>query len=183
MKFILYTSFLFILSIHTTSAQLGMLDLDTLLKYHPERKGIDLQIQKKAFAANDSLKKFAEKFQTHVTDKVYEDFTPARAKIVQQELETMQTQIQQYHDSTIEAIDEFQSIQLDRLHQLILKEARQFANIHSLTYLISHKNILYADQHVKDYTNDLLVFLELKYRYRLTDSRLVQKKNSIPPAK
>ena len=95
MKFILYTSFLFILSIHTTSAQLGMLDLDTLLKYHPERKGIDLQIQKKAFAANDSLKKFAEKFQTHVTDKVYEDFTPARAKIVQQELETMQTQIQQ----------------------------------------------------------------------------------------
>ncbi len=157
--------------------------MDTLLQKHPLRYKVDQQIQEQTQMAEDSLKKRLRAFQLKLNRILHINLTPKEMERINKDLEVDQKQIQDYQDSMTKAIDAVQTAQLDRLHQLIRNESRQFANIHSLTYLISHKNILYAAQQVKDYTNELLVFLELKYRYRLTNGRLIQKKNSILPAK
>ncbi len=95
--------------------------------------------------------------------------------IVNKGLQEEQKQIQNYQDSLINVLNTFQTTKLDSLRSAILLDCRWYVQYHRLSFIIFSKDVLYYSNLVTDYTEELLAFMEEKYRYTLANGRIQRK--------
>lgn len=177
MKNLLYTCLLTCFSLQTASAQFGVFNLDTLVKYHPHRKVIDYQVKTKTDRLERKLKEMTDAFYKELReDEIgFVDYTAEGAKRRSEELQELQSRIRFYHDSNIKTITALQNTKLDSLRSAILLDCQRYVRYHNLSFVLFSNDVLYSSNLVIDHTKELLEFIEVKYRYTLANRRIQRK--------
>ncbi|MDJ1483082.1 hypothetical protein QNI16_21465 [Cytophagaceae bacterium YF14B1] len=161
---------IWMLAILETTAQIGVINLDTVLKYHPQTYVINSQIRKEATFYEDTIQRLVDCFIYKISNpgSHYDSLENTKLIIIQEEIQAVQKRAQ------LELEESYKS-KMDSLNCLIQKEAHEFAILYKLTDLIQQDALLFASARVKDYTTDFLLFVNTKWDYQLKKNRLTRK--------
>ncbi|MDJ1472567.1 hypothetical protein [Xanthocytophaga flava] len=153
----------------TAFAQLGVCNLDSLVEKHPYRREIEKQVLLKSRSFKDSAMAYGNKLYNYREKHYYTTLAEARRE--SDSLNAIQERMQQFMDSISNEIPAFRQRKINQLRADIRLDCYTYASYRGI-FLFQQKGVVYTSPDVKDYTNELVNFLQDKYLYTLVNGRL-----------